>query len=531
MVLIRRRRLLPVVFTVGGLVLAAGSLGARPAADEHASRRGGIFRVVTAGIDSIDPAITYGPAAPYLDASCALLLRGAAMPEVADGQPTVSDGGKTYTFRLRKTFRFNTGTAVTAASFAHALDRVLTPAMQSPGAQYFGDIAGADEVAAGKASHASGIQARGYTLTIHLTHPVPDFTARLTVTSACAVPPSLPASPEAVSAPLSGAGPYYVAEYVPGRKLVLRRNRFYRGTRAHRVDRVVVTVVDSDQTALDALARGAAEWGDISDPSLVKTLGASARARLRVLTSPGNGVRYVVMNTSRPPFRNNVPLRRAVNLALDRPALLRVRGGSLVGKVTDHYLPSGFPGFRRARLYPLLHPDLRRARPLARGHTRGGHAVMYAQNSGPTVAEAKIVKTDLARIGIDVEIREFPGEQLFQRLFTPGEPYDLALTGWFPDYEDPYDFLNSLLEGRQLAIPNNGNLSRFDSPRYNRLLARAAELRGRSRYQTYGKLDVQLARDASPLAAYMEANDVTIVSRRAGCLVHRHIDLAAVCLR
>jgi hypothetical protein len=29
----------------------------------------------------------------------------------------------------------------------------------------------------------------------------------------------------------------------------------------------------------------------------------------------------------------------------------------------------------------------------------------------------------------------------------------------------------------------------------------------------------------------MEANDVTIVSRRAGCLVHRHIDLAAVCLR
>jgi ABC-type oligopeptide transport system substrate-binding subunit len=527
----RRRHLLIGAVAVGAALLAAGKLGARPSGDRQSVKSGGIFRVVTAGIDSIDPALTYGPATAYLDASCARLLRGASTPEVASGQPTISGDGKTYTFRLRKTFRFNTGTPVAAASFAHALDRVLTPAMHSPGAQYFGDILGADDVVAGKASHARGIQARGYTLTIHLTHPVPDFAARLTVTSACAVPPSLPADPEAVSAPFSGAGPYYVGEYVPGSKLVLRRNRSYGGTRPHRVDRVVVTVVDSDQTALEAIARGAAEWGDIGDPSLVTGLGASDRARLRVLTSPGNGVRYVVMNTSRRPFRNNVPLRRAVNLALDRPALLRVRGGVLVGKVTDHYLPSGFPGFRHVRLYPLAKPDLRRARALARGHTRSGHAVMYAQNSGPTVEEARVVKTDLAKIGIDTEIREFPGEQLYRRLFTPGEPYDLALTGWSPDYKDPYDFLNAQLEGRQLTIPNNANLSRFNSPRYNRLLARAAELRGKARYLAYGKLDLQLARDAAPLAAYMEANDVTIVSRRAGCLVHRHVDLAAVCLR
>jgi ABC-type oligopeptide transport system substrate-binding subunit len=526
----RTRRFLTVAIAAGAALLAAQELGARPSA-EPPVKRGGIFRVVTPGIDSIDPAITYGPAAPYLDASCALLFRGAATPEVATGQPAVTNGGKTYTFKLRKTFRFNTGTRVTAASFAHELDRVLTPAMQSPGAQLFGDIVGADDVVAGKASHASGIEARGYTLIIHLTHAVPDFTARLTVTSACAVPPSLPAVPEAVSAPLSGAGPYYVAEYVPGRTLVLRRNPYYRGTRPHRVDRVVVTVVDSDQTALDALVSGAAEWGDISDPSLVTTLDPSARARLRVLTSPGNGVRYVVMNTSRPEFRDNVSLRRAVNFALDRRALLHARGGSLAGKVTDHYLPSGFPGFRHVGIYPLPHPDLRRARALARGHTRSGTAVLYAQSTGPSVEEAKIVKADLAKIGVNVEIREFPGEQLFERLFTPGEPYDLALSGWFPDYQDPYDFLNSLLDGRQLTIPNNANLSRFNSSRYNRLLARAALLRGPSRYQTYGKLDVQLARDASPLAAYMEVNNVTIVSRRAGCLVRRHVDLAAVCLR
>lgn len=249
------RHFLTAVIAAAGALLAAQELGAHPSGDRQV-KRGGIFRVVTAGIDSIDPAITYGPATPYLDASCALLLRGAATPEVAASQPIVTNGGETYTFNLRKTFRFNTGTRVTAASFAHALDRALTPAMQSPGAQLFGDIVGADDVAAGKANHASGIQARGCRLTIHLTHPVPDFAARLTVTSACAVPSSLPAVPEAVTAPLSGAGPYYIAEYVSGRKLVLRRNRFYKGTRPHLVDSVVVTVVDSDQTALEALTRG-----------------------------------------------------------------------------------------------------------------------------------------------------------------------------------------------------------------------------------------------------------------------------------
>jgi ABC-type oligopeptide transport system substrate-binding subunit len=159
----RTRRFITVAIAAGAALLAAQELGARPS-DEPPAKRGGIFRVVTPGIDSIDPAITYGPAAPYLDASCALLFRGDATPEVATGQPAVTNGGKTYTFKLRKTFRFSTGTRVTAASFAHELDRVLTPAMQSPGAQLFGDIVGADDVVAGKTSHASGIEARGYTL-------------------------------------------------------------------------------------------------------------------------------------------------------------------------------------------------------------------------------------------------------------------------------------------------------------------------------------------------------------------------------
>lgn len=518
--------------------LAVAALLVSPLAGSAAQRthaaaapKGGTFRVATVGIDTIDPALTYGPAVPYLNASCARLMRPNG-PEVSERAPTVSRDGRTYTFHLRKSFRFNTGTRVTAASFAHALERTLYPAMQSAGApRYFTDIVGADEISAGKATHARGIRAHGYTLTIRLTHRVPDFTARLTTPSACAVPTGLPAEPEAVSAPLSGAGPYYIAEYLPGRRLVLRRNRFYRGSRPHRVDRVVSTIVDGDRTAVDAVVRGRADWADIGEPSIVTTLSAAQRRRIHVLRAPALGVRYLDMNTSRPLFRNNAPLRRAINFALDRPALVAARGGTLIGAPADHYLPPGMPGFRRVRVYPLRHPDLRTARALARGHLRRKKAVLYGQISGATVAEADIVRRDLRRIGVDVEIRRFPGEQLFTRLFTPGEPYDLALTGIFADYADPYDFLNPLLEGRLIRVQNSLNLARFDVRRYNRLLAHAAQLTGRARYGTYGKLDVDIARNEAPYAAYMNVNDVTVVARRVGCVVQHRVDLAAVCLR
>ena len=51
----------------------------------------------------------------------------------------------------------------------------------------------------------------------------------------CAVPPTLPADPEGVGA-FPAPGPYYVAEYRAGQRVVIRRNRFYRGTRPHHVD-------------------------------------------------------------------------------------------------------------------------------------------------------------------------------------------------------------------------------------------------------------------------------------------------------
>jgi hypothetical protein len=78
------------------------------------------------------------------------------------------------------------------------------------------------------------------------------------------------------------------------------------------------------------------------------------------------------------------------------------------------------------------------------------------------------------------------------------------------------------------------NFARFNSPKWNGLVALAARLTGPARYLAYGKLDVELARDTASLAATTNVRQIALVSTRTGCArldPAGSFDLAAVCLR
>ena len=157
-----------------------------------------------------------------------------------------------------------------------------------------------------------------------------------------------------------------------------------------------------------------------------------------------SGFDFLALNTHRPLFRD-ARLRQAVNYAIDRRALARLGDAfSYPLRPTDHYLPPGVPGFRDVSIYPFT-PDLAKARRLAGGKRRT--AVLYTCNLSPCDQQAQIVKTDLATIGIEVQVKTFPLDALFTRVGTKGEPFDLAWGGWVADYPDPDNFLNLLLEG------------------------------------------------------------------------------------
>ena len=123
------------------------------------------------------------------------------------------------------------------------------------------DIVGAEAVRAGRTKRLQGWWLRGSRSTARFKLPVFGFAAQTSMPLCCAVPPALPTDPEGVGAH-HGSALYYIAEYVRGERVVLMRNRFYRGTRPHHVDRFVVDLrAGTFDDVLDRIEKGQADWG------------------------------------------------------------------------------------------------------------------------------------------------------------------------------------------------------------------------------------------------------------------------------
>jgi len=284
---------------------------------------------------------------------------------------------------------------------------------------------------AGTATHASGILASGRKLTFRLTQPVADFVENA-ASSLCVLPAGHPIEPGGVTPPVPSPAPYYVSEYVPGQRIVLKRNVYYRGPRPHHVDGFVFDLTVDDTQAIDDVINGAADYAFVPNlifsaraPDLARRFGVNKK---QFFVKPSTFLRMFVLNTSRPLFRNNAPLRRAINFALDRAALVR-QFGSYAETPVDHYIPPIIPGYRNTHIYPLRKPNLAKARALARGHTRSGKLVLYVNTRPPVLAQAQIVKQDLKKIGLDVE-----SFQLAIRAVLRQNP-DVILVGEMRDYE------------------------------------------------------------------------------------------------
>jgi peptide/nickel transport system substrate-binding protein len=539
------------VLLLAAIALAASALCAGAAsgqgllmrASNHA-QNGGTLRVNISGTDvsSLDPALTYDFAGWQIEfATCAKLLNfpdrsGRAgvrlVPEVAAHFPTISADGRTYRFTVRHGFRFNTGEPVTAASFAHAINRDLSPRIVSPGLKFVKEIVGADAVMHGRRNAASGVTIRGDTLIIRLRKPVPAFALATALPFFCAVSRHLASDPRGVDTP-PGAGPYYVASRTPGQYIVLKRNPFYRGRRPHHLDQIVFTVDTNLAQSFLQVSKGEADYDASGLPPTVHGQMAQQFGinKKRYFVHPSLLVQYLALNTSRPLYRS-ARARRAVNFALDRAALLSLYG-PLAGRPTDQILPWAMPGYRDARIYPLSHPDLERARALLDHRRRNANLWVP---SDPTAANvAQLIQVELRRVGVDVRIRVLPFATLMGLAGVRGASFDMLLFGWFPDYPDPYGFINSMLSGHTIAARNNVNFSYFKNPSWDRRMDAAARLRGAARYRAYGKLDVNLMREAAPLAPIYYGNVREFVSSSVGCYVFQPalgaMDLAASCLR
>jgi DNA-binding SARP family transcriptional activator/ABC-type transport system substrate-binding protein len=516
---------------------------------------------ISPAIASVDPAVAFSPQAYQWEYATAAKLVNypdepppaglRPQPELAAGSPAVSDGGTVYTFRIRSGFRFSppSNEPVTAATVRDSIERALSPELgpNAPGIRFADVIKGANAYHAGTAAHVAGLRASGDTLTIRLTRPAGDLMHRLALPMFSVVPRRTAVIANGLAKPIPSAGPYYVASYMPGQQLVLRRNPHYTGPRPHALDRFVYTFGQSADQAAGLVKAGQADYTTPGLPPAFPILSPAfapggALDRMygthgisnpqRFFLTPTLSIGRLAMNTSRGIFRDP-RLRRAVNYALERSALA-AQLGPLLGGPSDQYLPLGMPGSRDTHIYPLTQPNLATARALALG--RGGRAMLWTCNLPGCLARAEIIRRSLAPLGITVTVNsDFPVGAAVVATGKRGANFDLFPFMSTADLPDPGSFLRSLFDGSLLRTTGNTNVSYFDDAVVNARLARADRLSGPARERAFGRIAADLARNQAPIAVFSQPYQAEFVSERLGCLTEQPVfgglDLAALCLR
>ncbi len=539
------------MIVVGASLLFAASFakpsGAARSAPAKAAAGGTIVYDLDTDIDYSDPALAYYvPSWEIEYATCLKLLnypdkQGPAgtvlTPEAATALPKVSNGGKTYDFTVNASFtKFSNGQPVTAQNFKAAIERNADPKMQSPSFPFMNDIAGVTAKYDGKAKTVSGAVVKGNHLVITLTRSAPDFLARIAMPFFCAIPTNTPIDANGVNT-IPGAGPYYYAARTPNKSITLKRNPNYKGKRPHNADEIDYVIGNSLDAQYLNLQSGAADLGGIPTPQYATVASKYGVNKGRFFVKPNLGIWYVAMNHDRPLFKTadgkgNVALKKAVNFALDRHAMV-IQRGAFSGKRTDQIDPPGMPGYKEASIYPTIkQPNFAKAKAMAAGHTGNGNAVLYTFNSAYGPLWAQIVQFDMKQIGLNVDVKQFARAVQFEKEGTRGEPFDMTLEGWSADYPDPFDFINVLLSGDSIHDANNNNVAYFNDPAYNKKMTAAAQLSGAARYNTYANLDIDIMKNSAPWAPILNPNNRYFVGPHLGCFTYQNVygqDLAAMC--
>jgi YVTN family beta-propeller protein len=431
-----------------------------PSGQEH---RGGTLRVQYTAIGDIDPADPYvvHPAIwrAMGDGLVALSqVSGAAqlVPDLATAVPVPTDGGRTYAFRLRPGIRYSTGVPVQASDLRRALERLYS--LDSQQALYYSAVQGAAQCtqrpAACDLSQGVITDDRTGTIILRLTRPDPDLLFKLAMPSAWPVPPGTP-STHLAARPIPSTGPYQVAQFIPGRRLLLARNkRFREWSRAAQPDgypdRIDIQMDNDPSHRVQAVLRGDADVAlEIASADLAP-LRIQFASQLRLDTQPDTS--FLSFNTQRPPF-SNVLARRAVNLAIDRSAVARRLGGPGLSIPTCQVLPPNFPGYQtycpwtRTPQDGRWHgPDLSRARALVRASGTAGATVYFVSPSNDPIAAAAAGALVDALQKIGYHPRVLSGDaQFYRRMANPHGRWNISDGDWVPDYPSPSQFLDYFL--------------------------------------------------------------------------------------
>ena len=463
------------------------------------------------------------------------------VPDLATGLPTVSDGGLTYTFQLRKGIRYSTGGVVQPADIRRGIERALLrsgdkfPKMTP----YLATIEGSRGCLTGKRKHCDltrGITTSpgSSTVTFHLSKPDPDFRFKLALPEYDAVPA---ATPLHARLPLPATGPYKIAGYQSRGVVELVRNPRFRVWSAAAQpdgypDRIVERFRYTGPSAVRAVERGTADiTADSFDQTWPPALAASLQTRhsSQLYPAPQLTILGLWLNTRLAPF-NDVRVRQAFNLAVDRTRLAQINGG----EVACQFLPPNVNGY--SAYCPYNGPNLTKARRLvAASGTKGQPVTIWIYDIPAGHRNAAYLVPVLRSIGYKARVEYVP--------HTPGNltwrrDRQAGVQGWGGDYPSASNIFLAFLCSSYTTDPkkSNGNFAGICDRHLDAQVARARSLETTNPAAAAGawhRADRMLT-DAAPWLPMKVFVSTDFVARRVGnyryCWVSGGSGMTGACL-
>jgi peptide/nickel transport system substrate-binding protein len=407
---------------------------------------------------------------PYSFAHASGTAGTAIIPSVATGMPTISDGGKTYTFTIRKGLTYSDGSPVKASDLTFAIERDLKLGW-SAASFLTSTIQGATAYSKGSAKTISGIttnDATGQT-TIHLVSPYGAFLDVLAVPGVSYLPASTPMKPEPNNPP-AGFGPYEIKNVVPNQSFELVKNPNYASQAIPGIPAGHLNVnikVESNTTteASDVLNNTADvfDWGDTIPPALIQKV-SSLTDRFKSIQT--NKTFYWFLNVTEKPFSSALA-REAVQIAVDRPALARLGSGQLVPGC--YLLPPQMAGHPTQPcpygINPASSPNLTEAKKLVQQSGMAGQAVtVWAENRQPRLQWCENYAATLNAIGFKATLKTIADADYFSTIETLKNHPQTGFADWQQDFPNPTDFYQNLVDGRAILPVGNSNYEEVNDP-------------------------------------------------------------------
>jgi len=486
--------------------------------------RGGTLRLLAgSGAGTIDPQINY--TLQYwqlfiLAYDGLVAFRKAAgsagleiVPDLAMAVPMPEEGGTLWRFTLRPGIRFSTGAAVTGADVVASFRRLFR--IGSPTAEsFYGAIVGADDCLRTPATCVlPGVTADGDAVTIRLSRPDPEFLTKLALPHASILPASAPAA-DTGSTPLPGTGPYVIQSYDANDRLRMVRNPYFQEWSPDAQPEGHVDAIDYEfglggEAEVTAIQNNQADWTFDTPSDRLGELGARYAGQLHL--TPSLAMWYLPMNVNLPPF-DDVRVRRALNLAVDRAAAVRLFGGTRLAVAGCQFLPPGLIGRRDYCPYALNLAEARRL--VAESGTLGQVVTLVTDDSPAGVAIGTYLLDVLTDLGFVPRLRTLSGAIQFTYIQNSANRVQLSLSTWYADYPSPLNYLGGAF-GCAAFRPGSDASPNVPGFCDRALDAALADAVGRGDVDAVAAVDRALT-DAAPAVVLFHPRDPDFVSARVG---------------